>query len=233
MRALHEIATRLWQTRATVNEMQRRRDQGIQQGGSGLSHVESSRLLAFKSALHLLAWVLEIDLEQLDATPLLAFEEYPQQVMAHRVEIESTVGKGARCLWLVELPAHRDLLDDGFSTEYQAFFLADEQARALYAALGEALPALDAGDGWRNGLGDLPVVCTLPQLRPTPQRSIPSLQPMLSLPTRPPTRPATQPATQPATSQVTRPAPKPRPPRRPVVRPMPDSDGLGYGDWGA
>lgn len=115
MRALNEIATRLWQTRATVQAMQRRRDQGGPQGVpqgtqggllvGGLSQVESSRLLAFKSALHLLAWVLEIDLDQLDAEPLLASEEQPRQVQAHRVEIESTLGTGARCLWLTDLEA--------------------------------------------------------------------------------------------------------------------------------
>lgn len=209
MRALSEIATRLWQIRATVKEMERRRDQQV----GGLSQVESSRLLAFKSALHILAWALEIDLEQLDGAPLLPSEEYPQQVMAHRVEIESITGKGARCLWLVEIPAYHDRLDAGFSTEYQAFFLSDEHARELYDALGEALPVLDAGDGPLASHA----VCTLPQLRPAPRRVIH----------------APQPTPQPTVYLPTRPAPKPRPARRQVARPLPDSEGLGYGDWGA
>ncbi len=139
---------------------------------TGLSLLDASRLLVFKGALQALAWTLEIDLDQMDAPPLIGLSEQPTRVQLHRIELgkrgdlsqagrtgqsgqasqsgqagayPSGEGVGSpRLMWLVEIPAHTDPRDPGVASEYWSCFLSDEQAYDLYLALGEALVPVSA-----------------------------------------------------------------------------------------
>ena len=138
MRNLVDVARRLLQTRKTVKELER-----VAATNTTLNTLDASRLLVFRGALQALAWALEVDLEQLSAPPLTNLPEQPSCVTLHRVELGGANGSERRLLWLTEIPAHQDPVDDGFSTEYWSCFFNDQQARQLYVALSEALDEHD------------------------------------------------------------------------------------------
>lgn len=178
MRDLVSMARRLLETRRTVKELER-----TAAGRGELDTLSATRLMVFRGALQALAWALEIDLDQMDSPSLtnLLANEHPAGVRLHRVDVTGPDG-ATRILWLTEIPAYRDPVDEGFSTEYWSCFLSDAQARELYRALGETLP-----------LPTFPV-CTLPSARPHPvvqpaPRPLRSIAPTSVTP-RAPRRPA-------------------------------------------
>jgi hypothetical protein len=136
MRDRVEIAKRLLSVRATVRE--------LEQGGAGHSGaspaaaLESARLLAFRASAQALAWVLDIDLNQIDIPQtLLSLEEQPTTVQLHRLELGEP--PHTLVMWLAEIPAHHDASGPDYSTESWSCFLQDEQARQFLAALTTAL----------------------------------------------------------------------------------------------
>jgi len=161
MRDLVAVARRLLETRKTVKDLER-----LAVTDHGLHETDKARLIVFRAALHMLAWVLEVDLDQIDQPPsLVGLPERPTQPQLHRVEVgDPQSASGARTLYLTEIPAYIDERDTSYSMETWSCFLSDQQAYELYLALGETLypePSLEPTLPMQA-----PAVVTLPRLHP-------------------------------------------------------------------
>jgi hypothetical protein len=139
-------------------------------------------LTVYRAALHILAWTLEMDLDQIDHAPsLVGLPEQPTHPQLHRVEVgDPQSADGTRTLYLTEIPAYTDERDPSYSMESWSCFLNDQQAYELYLALGEVLypePSLPV---------EQPAVVTLPRLHLTSRAPVQSpihlpLQPLQPL----------------------------------------------------
>lgn len=96
------------------------------EAGSPEAERENARLLG---AMQALAWVLEVDLQLMNAPKVRHLAAPPETVQLRPVPV------AGRTTWLLEVPAEREPY---WHTEYWAAFLSDRQVRDLRAALERA-----------------------------------------------------------------------------------------------